>query len=377
MASASDLVKALTSGHSAEGFSGATTCSPFAARGLHERVETRIDKALADLLRGIEHRRPRHVLTRIEIQDDDVGPLPVGNRRPPGVDLQGGRLNEAHHSVQIADADPGILIRIGRIGDGHDVGVQALPGVLLEKPLALNAAWAAKKGQRATDDIGGHEPPYVGVKVREAFLGDPLVGPIEPVGMGELDRAALGLRRLGLDFRHLADDVARRLVFAKPPERGVPEMPIGGPGPKLDLRHQLRTNVSDASPLVGRHGVVERLFLRAQPLQPGLQGLGDLGAEACSDPTDVLELALLEHAEGQRADGLARDRRRHVSADDELLPRRALRLDPGFSPPRTIGGIAPLADDALKAQSASVLQHHGAAFVEMRTEADNAPLREE
>ena len=90
--------------------------------------------------------------------------------------------------------------------------------MLLEELLTGDAIRAAKQREGPAYDVRRDVAPDLGVIVGQSFLRDALVRPVEAVGMGELDRAPLGHRRLGRRFRHLPPDLASGFVFAKPAE---------------------------------------------------------------------------------------------------------------------------------------------------------------
>ena len=218
MASAMLLVKAFTAGQSAFGFSGATTCSPLPPEVLTKLGMPDGGKPLPDLDRGGDDLRPAHRLAGIEIHDDHVRLVQVRQRRTPGMDLQDGRLDQADQPVEIVDGQQRFL---GILGIAHlpDAAAQALPGMLLEEALARDALRAAHQRQRPADDEGRHVAPDLGVVLRQALLGDAGVGPVDPVGMGQLDRGAR--RRLGAAATRFADDLAGVLVLAQAAEGGM------------------------------------------------------------------------------------------------------------------------------------------------------------
>jgi hypothetical protein len=118
-----------------------------------------------------------------------------------------------------------------------------LPDMLLEEALARNALRTAHQGQRPTDDERRHVAPDLGVVLGQALLGNADIGPVDPIGMGQLDPDAR--RRLGAAANRLADDLTRVFVLAQTAEGGVAQIFFARPATELDLRHQLRLYVPD------------------------------------------------------------------------------------------------------------------------------------
>src|SRR5262249_58755825 len=73
----------------------------------------------------------------------------------------------------------------------------------------------------------------------------------------------------------------------------------------------------------------------------------------------VGELLPVVDCEGERADPGARARRLGEADDDELLALHAFRLSPRRPAPGRVGGVAPLAHDALEAGLARVGEELG------------------
>lgn len=62
--------------------------------------------------------------------------------------------------------------------------------MFLEEGLALDTNGCAQERQWPADDMWGDITPDLAVVVRKPFLGDALVGPVDPVRMGEADGSA-------------------------------------------------------------------------------------------------------------------------------------------------------------------------------------------
>src|SRR5205814_4740687 len=162
--------------------------------------------------------------------------------------------------------------------------------------------------------------------VEQVALGDPLVRPEDLVEIRELD-AALGLS----GDRHLALDLARRLVLAQTEERGSPKMPVVRPLRELDLADELRLDPHDVALANLRHlrdgcerrGVAsQRLELREQVVD---LPLGETGS-AVADP---LQLVTTVGGEHERAEAAGTPPLALRPADDhELLTPVGLDLEP-------------------------------------------------
>ena len=248
------------------------------------------------------HRGPGHALAGIEVHDDLVGMLEVVERRLPGVDLERAALHEADQAGQAVDGDQRVVVVVERVVEGQDLAAVALPGVLLEEALALDAARAAQERHRPVDDERRHARPDLGVVVGEALLGDAGVRPVDPVGMGQADLRLRG-GRLGALGRRLADDLARRLVLAQPAEGGVAQDAVGGPGAELDLGDELGLDPDDAARRVGGQLLGERRGLAARAARAARPGRA---ATARLKPVPTrpawTSLPSLVVAEHQRAD---------------------------------------------------------------------------
>lgn len=116
-----------------------------------------------------------------------------------------------------------------------------------------DAGRAVQQGERSPGDERGNAGPYFLIVIGEPFLGDAIIGPVEPVGVGEGDGTALRFRG-GLILRRFMDDFAGRLVLAQATERGVAEMTIGGPGAEFDFGDERGADVARLSGFIGGEG---------------------------------------------------------------------------------------------------------------------------
>ena len=105
----------------------------FAARGHDEAFETNAPQPLANLARGIDHLLPSHVVARIKVHDDHVGPFEVAEPRTPGVNLQNTALDETKQTGQAVDGDDRFGGDVLGISGLQDFVALPLPGMCLEQ----------------------------------------------------------------------------------------------------------------------------------------------------------------------------------------------------------------------------------------------------
>ena len=150
-------------------------------------------------------------------------------------------------------------------------------------------------------------------------------------------------------------------------------MVVAGPGAEFDFGHELGPNVTHAARLVASSLPAngERLSSPSAS-QLGEQIFGHRAEKPVPTRPTCSSLAFLVSAQHQRADRVARSARRHIAADDELLPRRAFGLHPALAAARAIRRVAVLRDDAFEAEPAGVLQHERAVLLEMLAVADDS-----
>ena len=117
---------------------------PLAAGGLDEGGEARGLEPGAHLAGGGDDLRPGHALARVEVHHDLVGALEVVERGLPGVDLERAALHQADQPGQAVDGEEQRVAVVLGVVEGQDLAALALPGVLLEEALALDAARAAQ-----------------------------------------------------------------------------------------------------------------------------------------------------------------------------------------------------------------------------------------
>src|SRR5690606_21098273 len=128
---------------------------------------------------------------------------------------------------------------------------------------------------------------------------------------------------------------------------GVPEVAVSCPGAELDLGHQLRANIAEATAFRGRKAASEGAVPQFERCETGMKVFCQFAAEASADTADIMHVSSLIHAQGKRAYGIARDGGGDVATDDEFLALRAFGLYPVAAAAGAIGGGYPLRDDAL------------------------------
>ena len=255
--------------------------------------------------------------------------------------------------------------------------------MLLEEALAVDAVRRAHQAERPVDDERLHARPDRFVVVEQILLADAGLRPQQLVGIAQrhgrapglpsawlVGRAATGSTFSGCAaifgrFDGFRNDFLGRLVLAQALEGRLAQDAVAGPAAEFDLGDQLRlaprrTFLSlAAGPSTGGFFVLMRIELF-------LQIVGDCCRKAGADPA------------AHSAACPSRDRRRrserrprpaavdgHIADDDEFLPQRAFRLDPGEAAPAAIGRVGALRDHAFEAHAAGMRQHGLARLGEM------------
>ena len=326
-----------------------------AARGLDEAANPSGGEAIAHLGAAAIDLRPAHLLAWIEIHDDHVGPLQVGSDAPHGMDLEHGRLHQTDQPIEIVDREQLALPRSFGSRDDWMLRLSALPGMLLKEALPGDAFGTAQQRQRPGNNERRHVAPDLGIVLREPFLRDARIRPVDPVGMGQLDGGPEA-SALAWSRRRFAHDLARRLVFAQAAERGVAQIVVRGPAAELDLGDELRLDIADLACRFAAEPLREGLDGSADALEPPVQVLGDRGRESGADAAGMEQPAVLVVAQHQGADGLARDGGRDIAGDHEFLPLRAFRFHPVLAAARAVGAVAQLRHHPFQAQPAGMPQ---------------------
>src|SRR5262249_3603825 len=166
-------------------------CFPISARDRHDHVNAlaprQLDKTLkllrlepiARLLRRRDDLLPTYALTRIEIEDDPVALFQSPQTRTANVNLQSPKLSKLDQIAQLLHRDHVMLFRLNDVAERRVLDVRS--DVLLEKALPGDAVRASHDGERPIDQVRSHEFPDVDVVVRQILLGDPGIGPIDPI----------------------------------------------------------------------------------------------------------------------------------------------------------------------------------------------------
>ena len=277
------------------------------------------------------------------------------SRRTAGMNLERAGLHQRDQIVELFHRDDVMLLGV------HDMAQRrVLDGggdVFLEERFAADALRSAHDGERPVDDVRGHDIPHADVIFRQVLLGDADVGPIDAVGMGQMDigdrvvaicgfAAALVRRRrrrfshrlalrgaAGERRRRFAHHFARRLVLAQPFIGGLAQQAVMREAAKLRLDDHLRLDPDDVlAPFV--LGQRHRRTIDAQRLQPLPQIAGHLLGVAGADAAGIAQLAVFVKRHRQRADGFRQRRRRRKTGNDEFLRVVAFGFDEIVRPPR-------------------------------------------
>ena len=112
---------------------------PFASCGLDEAFQFEGRKeAGANFQGGFDHRAPGNLLAGIEIEDQTIGSLEVGEARTPRMNLENIALDKREQSLDPLDCKRRRLLAGRR--PPHDVA-QSRPGMLCEKTVSGHAIW--------------------------------------------------------------------------------------------------------------------------------------------------------------------------------------------------------------------------------------------
>src|SRR5271165_6282313 len=110
---------------------------PFAPCGLHEAPEFEGRKQAGANFEGrFDHRAPVNLLAGIEIEDQTIGSLEVGEARTPGMNLENVALDKREQSLDPVDCKRRRLLA-GRRAP-HEVA-QSRPGMLCKKTVSGHA----------------------------------------------------------------------------------------------------------------------------------------------------------------------------------------------------------------------------------------------
>ena len=176
----------------------------------------------------------------------------------------------------------------------------------------------------------------------------------------------------------LPDDLAGITVRFKPLVRRLADVAVPRPAADLGADHQLRACPSDAGqipapapPVVLRRRGVEGRCIRPEIVEPLPEHRPGAPAEARPDLAGKPEVLALVHADHERAELLRAPLSRRPPADDQLLLRSSLDLEPGR---RAAAGLVPaapvLGDDALEALGPGGLEECHALGLDRRRDLD-------
>ena len=269
---------------------------PLGARRLRERDEPERVEGLLDEQRNLHRLGEADVGRRVEVEEDEVGPVGLVDARIPDVHVDARHVHHPEQRVLVADDRGGYPLAATRRLARRHVRAEARDPVrhvrgrgLLEERLAGDAVGVAAHRERpiaqVRDDVRGDLP----VVLEHVRLRDPLVGPEDLVRVRERHPAALG------------DDLARGLVVSQPLEHRGAELAVVRPLDERDLAHELRLDPRHVAPAHFRHlrGVCERHGITPKRLEPGEQVVDQLLAEAGADVPDPLQPAVPVDAEDE------------------------------------------------------------------------------
>ena len=179
-----------------------------------ERVEGLLDEE-----RDLHDLADADVRGRIEVEEDEVGPVGPVDARVPRVHVDAAHVDHPEKRVLVVHerrVDPALLRRpLAR----RDLDVEARDPlrhvrrrVLLEERLAVRPVWIPAHRERPVLEVWDEKATDFAVVVDQVALRDPQVGPEELVEVGKLHLALLDLGR------PLSPHVHRRLVVAQPLE---------------------------------------------------------------------------------------------------------------------------------------------------------------
>jgi hypothetical protein len=126
----------------------------FASRRLEPRRQTEREEALAQIVRALDHPRPRHAGRGIEVEHDAVGVFDIFGERVPGVDLQHVHLGERNEPLDIIDDE--VLANFRLLLDMDATKHGGTPGMRMahELPAFLARRWIPQhQRQRARPDV--------------------------------------------------------------------------------------------------------------------------------------------------------------------------------------------------------------------------------
>ena len=181
---------------------------------------------------------------------------------------------------------------------------------------------------------------------------------------------AIGLRRV---HRPLADDLARVAPALEALERRLAHVPVARPAAELRTDHELRADppharevAAPATAVVGRRRRVERRRVGLEPLEDRLQLLARAPVEPGADLARESQSLVLVDADDDRAQVLRGPLPRRPAADDQLLFRSRLDLEPRRGPAaRLVARAAVLGHDALEALGLDRLEERHALGVDV------------
>src|SRR5262249_10290697 len=174
----------------------------FAARQFDEALELLRVEPVTGLLRGGDNLLPADAFAGIEIEDDAIAQFEAPHSRAADMNLQRAELSELNQIAELFHRDHVVLLRLDTVAQRRVFDVRR--DMLLKKAFAGYAVRTAHNRERPTDQMRRHQLPDVNVVFRQILFGDPDIGPVHPIRMGQVhvrDRA-LRARAAGASWRH-------------------------------------------------------------------------------------------------------------------------------------------------------------------------------
>ena len=240
MAAATPAAKALASSQDAFGRRGTTTCRPLPPDVLTKLIKAEALEIIAHVDRTLDDSVPADALSRIEVEDEAIGLLRILQRGAPWMDLENAGLHQSEKATEVSDRHCLVIAHADAL---DQILIEARPGVFLEEALLLRTAWATQERQRPVHDLRQDPIGNLGIELSEPELGDALILPQDPVGVGETgllkDRGPGVCGGRGLHGR-LPHNLAGILVLAQALERALPDHAVMRPPTELNFGNELR-----------------------------------------------------------------------------------------------------------------------------------------
>ena len=233
---------------------------PASARRLRPALQAKRAQRIAHEPPGLDHLLPRHIRSRIEIEDDAVGLLDVLGARIPGVDLDHVHLDERNDGGERIGDQVLAELRLLLDADAAQRGRRPDLRMLHESAVVADRARTAHEGKRTPRDVRYDVRGDRLVVAREIELHQSYAGEDDALRMAE--------RHAG-DFRArlFAHDRSRPFVGAESLERGMADLPVPRPLRIRDLRNERRSHPVRAAAQPSRRTARERALALLERLE--------------------------------------------------------------------------------------------------------------